>query len=174
MSGGSFQIADLFEALGDIFVGDLRIFVRHFEVLVFLELDLRKNLELGLEPQRLAAVEVDVRDIGRAHDAQVLRFELFLEKFGDQIFEDLLADVALKLLANQSRRRFAGTKARKSGFLLKRADNAIGLAFHGFGRDRDIDRMPATLYQCQKGFTSGGLIFIVAFRQSIRASAVGP
>ena len=95
--------------------------------------------------------------------------EFLFEEFGNQAFEDLLADIAFELFANQAGRRFTGTEAGQPGALLERTDDALGLAFHGIHRDRDFERMPATLYQCQWDVPSGEVIFIVAFRLSIRS-----
>ena len=55
----------------------------------------------GFELERREIVEMNVADIGRAHDAEVLQFELLLQMDGDQILQHLLPDVAGKLLADE-------------------------------------------------------------------------
>ena len=77
---------------------------------------------------------------------QILLFQLLVEKLGDQVFEHLLADIALELFANQAGGRLAGTEAGKFSALLERADDALGLGVHGFHRDRNFERMLATFY----------------------------
>ena len=52
--------------------------------------------------------------------------------------------IALKMLPDQAGGRFARTETRKLRLMLERADNPLGLAFHGFHRDRDFERMPTT------------------------------
>ena len=59
-------LADLLDALVDVFFGDFGIAVGNFDAAVLAQFDFRDHLELGLEAQRLALVEMDVLDIGRA------------------------------------------------------------------------------------------------------------
>ena len=80
--------------------------------------------------------------------------QLLVEKLGDQIFDHLLADVALELLTNEAGRRLSRAETGKFSAMLERADDALGLGVHSFHRDRNFKRMLATFYQCQMGFTS--------------------
>ena len=137
-------LADFLEPLGDVLVGDFGIVVGHFDVLVFPQLDLRDHFELGLEAQRLALVEMDVLDIGRAHHVEVFGLELLLQVLGDQVFQHLLPDIAGELLANQRGGRLARPEARELGALLDVGDDAAGLAFHLVDRDGNFQRVPAT------------------------------
>ena len=52
--------------------------VGNLDALVVPQLDFGNHFELGREAQRLAIVEVDVLDIGRADHVQVLGLELLL------------------------------------------------------------------------------------------------
>src|SRR5579863_3719513 len=123
-------VAKLFDALGHVFFGDLRILVGRFEILVFLQLDFGKNFELGFETQRFSAMKMDVGNVRRSDDAQVPLLQLLFEKLWNEVFEHLLADVALELLTNKACRSLSRPEAGKFSALLKRADDALGFAFH--------------------------------------------
>ena len=108
-----FLIADFFDAFGDVLVGNFRVLVCYFEILVNLQFDIGKNLEFSLEAQRLAAVEMHVGDIGSSDDFEILLLQFLVEKLGDQMLEDLLANIAFELLANEAGGRLSGAEARK-------------------------------------------------------------
>jgi hypothetical protein len=91
-------------------------------------------------------MEMHVGDIGRSDDFEILLLQLLIEKLGDQVFDHLLADIALELLTNEAGRRLARAEAVKFSALLERTDDALGLGIHGFHRDRNFKRMPATFY----------------------------
>ena len=87
---------------------------------------------------------MDVADIGRADDAEVLQFELLLQVNGNEILQYLLPDIAGKLLADQVGGRFAGAEALQFGALLNVIDNAAGLALYLIDGDGDFQRVLAT------------------------------
>ena len=47
----------------------------------------------------------------------VVFLQFLLEELGDQVFKDLLADIAFKLFANQTGGRLAGPETRQPGSL---------------------------------------------------------
>ena len=59
------------------------VLVGNLDAVILAQLDFRNHLELGLEAQRLAGVEVDVADVRRAHHVQVLFLELSLQILGE-------------------------------------------------------------------------------------------
>src|SRR5205823_10291412 len=124
--------------LGDILIGYFRLVIRDGEVFVLLQLELGRDLELGGEFQGLALIELDLRNIGPAHDVQILLFHALFQKARNEVFEDLLADAALELLADQTGRRFARTEARQLGLGLERGDHLASLALHFFYWDRNV------------------------------------
>ena len=136
---------ELTEPLVQIVIGDFRILIGNGEILVLFQLDLRQHFEFGLEPQRFSVLEVHLGDIGLAHHVQVFFLEFLLQILGNKVLEHLLADVALELFSDQARWSFTGTETRELSALLKRADHTLGLAGHSFQRDRDFERMPATI-----------------------------
>ena len=117
-------LADFLDALVDVLVGDFRIVVRDLDVLIVLPARFRERLRIGLEAQRLAVVEMDVGDIGRADHVQVFGFDLLLQMLGNQVLQHLLPDIAGELLADQRSRRLAGTEAGEFGALLDVGDDA--------------------------------------------------
>ena len=130
--------------------------------MVFLEFDLRKYFEFGSKPQRLAAMEVDIRNIGRAHDAEVLLFKLFFEEFRNR-FSRTCWRISPSNCCRPDPPALARTKAGKSGFLLVRADDTLGRLTVSTGTEISGECLqPSTN---AKGFTSGGLNFIIAFRR---------
>ena len=118
--------------------------IRHFHVVIVLQLDLRDHFELGGEAQRLAVVEVDVLDIGLADHVEVFGLELLLEILGDQVLQHLLPDVAGELLADQRYRGLARAKTREFGALLDIQHNAFGLAGHFGNGNGNLQRVLAT------------------------------
>ena len=62
--------------LVDVLVGDLGVLIGDLDARILAQFDVRNDLELGLEAQRLAGVEMDVVDVRRAHHVQVLFLEL--------------------------------------------------------------------------------------------------
>src|SRR5690349_11042468 len=151
---------DLVNALLNVLVGDRRILVRHLDALIVFQLDFRRDFEFRLEPQGLAIVEMNVLDIGRAHDVQVFGLKLFLQISGNQVFEHLLPDVARKLLADQSGGGFAGTEAGQLGPLLNIGGDTAGFAFYFFGGNGNFQRMPATFEYSQMDLTSGKEVMV--------------
>src|SRR5579864_4832454 len=95
-----------------------------------------------------------VRDIRRTDNVQLGLLKLLPKVLGDQVLEDLLPDITRKLFADETGRRMTRPEPGKFRALLKGTDDAFGLGVHGFHRDRDFERMPATFYYCQWGFTS--------------------
>ena len=69
-------LADLRDTLIDVLFGDIGIAVGDFDAAVVAQFDLRDHLELRLEAQRLAVVEMDIHYIGCADHVEVLGFEL--------------------------------------------------------------------------------------------------
>jgi hypothetical protein len=137
-------LAEFLDALIDVFLGDRRIGIGHFDAAVLAQLDFGDDFELGLEAQRLAVVEMDILYIGRADHVEVFGFELLLQELGDQIFQHLLPDIAGELLANDAGRGFAGPEAGEFGALLDVGRDASQLAFHIDDRDGDFERVLAT------------------------------
>jgi hypothetical protein len=126
----SLLLAQLFDAFGDVFIGNFGFGVRYFDALIILKLDFRNDFELRLKAERFAIVEVYLGDIGGADDIEVFGFELLLEVFGNQSFDDLLADVGGEVLANERSRGFAGAETLKLGALLNLGGDAGGFAIH--------------------------------------------
>src|SRR5437867_12406417 len=76
--------------------------------------DLRTDLDVELEGQWLAVVELQLVDMRLRRDLEVLAVHNFLEGLLNQRLDHLLADGILEPLLDQLRRRFAGPKAGKS------------------------------------------------------------
>ena len=105
---GRFAFAKLFEALIDVLVRHFGLRVGNFDAFVFGGLELGIHLEVRLEMHRFAVVKMHVGDAGRADNAEVLLLRLRIEKFGDQVLQHLLPDIAGKIPADQRSGRFAG------------------------------------------------------------------
>ena len=84
------------------------------------------------------------RDVGRSHHVQVLRFELLLKMLGDEAFQNLLPDIAGKLLPNQRRGSLARPEAAQLRPILHVGGNLVGLALHIFDGNGDFKRVLAT------------------------------
>ena len=60
---------------------------------VILQLDLRRHFEFGFEAQRLAGVEMHVLDVRPAYHLEMFFFHLLLEKFREQVLENVFANL---------------------------------------------------------------------------------
>ena len=95
-----------------VLVGDRRLGARDPEPFRARELELRAHLEVQLEGERLALLELHVVHVRLRGDLQLLALHHFLERLLHQRLEDLLADGVLEPLAHHRRRRLAGPEAR--------------------------------------------------------------
>ena len=130
----------------DVLVGDLGIVVGNLDVLVILQLDLRNHLELGLEAQRLAVVEMDVGDVGPADDVQVFRLDLLLQILGDQASSTCWRISPANCLRISEAGALPGRKPGKFGALLNVGNDAAGFRLHLRGGNGDFQRVLATFY----------------------------
>jgi hypothetical protein len=108
-------------------VGDL-------EVPVFLQLELRRDLELGLELQRLSVVEVDLCYVWIPHNVPVLLFGPPSERLRQQVVQHILPDLVLETGANNAERGLARSETRELGALLDTAEDVLCLALNLFER----------------------------------------
>ena len=67
-------IADLLQPLLHVGVGDFRLGIGDGDAAVVAQIEIRRDLELGLETQRLAGVQVNIGDIRPPHHLQVVLF----------------------------------------------------------------------------------------------------
>ncbi len=139
-------MAQFFDALVHVFVGNFRIVVLHRETLIIQQFDLRDDLEFGGEAQRLAGLQVHIGDIGLSDHFQVFRLEPVVQVFGDQAFQDLLADLAGKLLANDRNGRLSGPETRQLRALLDLGHRPAGFGLHFLDGHGDLQGVLATFY----------------------------
>ena len=87
---GGFRFANFFETLADIFVSHGRLAVDDFDAVIVRDFELRKHFEDGLEVHVFAIVEMQVRDAGTAHSAQLFGGNAGVHGFRNQVFQYLL------------------------------------------------------------------------------------
>ncbi len=129
-------LPNFLDALADILIRDFRVVVRHLDIPIFAQFDLRNHFEFRFKAQRFALMKMYVRDIGRADYLEIVRFKLLLQVPRNERLQHLLPDIARELLTNQRLRNFPGTKAGQLGTLLNVQSYAAGFAFYfidGYG-----------------------------------------
>ena len=104
----------------------------------------RRDLEFGLEAQRLPGVKMDVGDPRPAHQLEIFLLHGGLQETRNQRVQDFLADIAGKTGLDDRKRRLAGPKTRQARFTLNCDGCALGFLVHlGYG-DSDIECVLAT------------------------------
>ena len=139
-------MAQFLDALVHVFVGDFRIVVLHRQAFIILQLNLRYDFEFGREAQRLAGLQVYVGDIGLSDHFQVFRLEPVVQVFRDEALQDLLPDLAGKLLADDRGGRLPGPETRQLGTLLDLGHRPAGFGLHFLNGHGDLQRVLATFY----------------------------
>ena len=91
-----FALADLFDALVDILVSDLRLSIRNLDAPIVVHFELGSDFEFGLEPQRLPVMEVNVGDIRGPDHIPVLFVRFLAECLRQNVLEHILADRVLE------------------------------------------------------------------------------
>ena len=77
--------------------------------------DLRADLDVKLEAERLALLELEVVDVRLRRDFELLAVHHFLERFLNQRLDHLLPNRVLEALLHHRRRGLARAEARASG-----------------------------------------------------------
>ena len=101
---------------------------------------------MRFETERLAIVEMNVRNAGCAHDAEVLFLRLRVEEPRNELFQNLLPDVAREVPAHQRRGRFARTEPGQLRPVLKRLRDLDGLGLDCLGGNRDLKLVLTTFH----------------------------
>ena len=80
-----------------------------------------------------AGVQMNIRDIRTADQAQVFLLHGFVEEFGNQLLDDFLADVPGEAGLDETERGLAGAESRQLNFLLDTGNGPLGffLDFRG-------------------------------------------
>src|SRR6185295_15598178 len=79
-----------------------------------IELQLRPKLEVKLEAQRLAFLELEMMNVRLRRDLVLLAVDHFLKCFLHELFDDFLSNRFPEFLLDDRRRSLAGTEARQA------------------------------------------------------------
>ncbi len=88
---------------------------------------------------------MNVLDVGRADPFEILFFGRVAKGLGNNLFEDVLTDVAAEFRLDQRNGRLAGTESRQPDFFLQIRDDALGFLFHLRDGHGDFQGMFTTL-----------------------------
>src|SRR5581483_3648587 len=127
------------QGIFDFVVGDGNFGAVSAQFLVALHLDLRHDLEAGLELQRLAFVRVQVGDAGLRNRDQAETLGLLAEVFGDERVHNVVLDFLREALADDGGRNMAAAKTRDARQLLIFLDQGVGFASDFLGRNLNFD-----------------------------------
>src|SRR5260370_26418078 len=114
---------------------------------IFAQLDVGSDLELRLEAQRLAFLEMNFRDIRAADHLQIFTFDALLKIIGNEFFEDVLTDLVREPRADYVRRHLAGAKPRDLCLLLNLGNNILRFTVDFLDGNGDLEFVFAAVNQ---------------------------
>jgi len=110
---------------------------------------LRQHLELGLERQGLAGLEVDVADVRGADGAKAFGLDTLIKVAGDEGFHHLFPDLVGKAHLHHRSWGFAGPEAGNTGPVAELVDDALGFLGDSFRRNRYFQFVFTAFKLCQ-------------------------
>ena len=104
------------------------------------QLDVGTDLDVKLEAERLALLELEIVDVRLRRDLELLAVHDFLERLLDERLDHLLSNRVLEALLHHRRRRLARTESRQANARRIAARRLVLGVAHGLDGYTDLDQ----------------------------------